>query len=95
MIPDVIFAKTSHQGIPARFEAGTPDIAGVVGLGAAIDYLESVGLPGNAAYEHGLLDYATAALEPINDSRQKLLWNAPIPKLHSPFSCSDPAQPRH
>jgi SufS family cysteine desulfurase len=69
MIRDVTFAKTSYQGIPAKFEAGTPDIAGVVGLGAAIDYLESVGLPGIAAYEHKLLEYATAALAPIKGLR--------------------------
>ena len=62
MINDVTFAKTTYNGIPAKFEAGTPDIAGVVGLGAAIDYLMNLGLPGIAAYEHELLEYATPAL---------------------------------
>ncbi|MET3353100.1 UNVERIFIED_ORG: cysteine desulfurase/selenocysteine lyase [Xanthobacter viscosus] len=65
MIKDVTFAKTVYQGLPERFEAGTPDIAGAVGLGAAVDYLQQVGLPAIAAYEHALLDYATAGLEEI------------------------------
>ena len=65
MISDVTFAKTSYHGIPAKFEAGTPDIAGVVGLGAAIDYLMSLGLPAIAAYEHELLEYATPLLASI------------------------------
>ena len=62
MIRDVRFERTSYQNAPEKFEAGTPDIAGVVGLAAAIDYLETAGLPAIAAYEHGLLDYATQAL---------------------------------
>jgi len=65
MIKDVRFEKTIYQHAPEKFEAGTPDIAGVVGLGAAIDYLFKVGLPGIAAYEHGLLEYATQALGTI------------------------------
>lgn len=65
MIRDVTFAKTTYQGIPQKFEAGTPSIAGVVGLGAAIDYLTRLGLPAIAAYEHQLLDYATAALATV------------------------------
>jgi cysteine desulfurase/selenocysteine lyase len=62
MIRDVRFEKTLYQNAPEKFEAGTPDIAGVVGLGAAIDYLFQVGIPALAAYEHSLLDYATQAL---------------------------------
>jgi SufS family cysteine desulfurase len=65
MIKDVRFEKTIYQHAPEKFEAGTPDIAGVVGLGAAIDYLFKVGIPGIAAYEHGLLEYATQALATI------------------------------
>jgi SufS family cysteine desulfurase len=65
MIKDVRFEKTSYQHAPEKFEAGTPDIAGVVGLGAAIDYLFKVGIPGIAAYEHALLEYATQALATI------------------------------
>jgi cysteine desulfurase / selenocysteine lyase len=65
MIKDVRFEKTIYQHAPEKFEAGTPDIAGVVGLGAAIDYLFKVGIPGIAAYEHALLEYATQALATI------------------------------
>jgi SufS family cysteine desulfurase len=65
MIKDVRFEKTIYQNAPEKFEAGTPDIAGVVGLGAAIDYLFKVGIPGIAAYEHALLEYATQALATI------------------------------
>jgi cysteine desulfurase / selenocysteine lyase len=65
MIKDVRFEKTTYQNAPEKFEAGTPDIAGVVGMGAAIDYLFKVGIPGIAAYEHALLEYATQALATI------------------------------
>ncbi|RYD65126.1 MAG: SufS family cysteine desulfurase [Verrucomicrobiaceae bacterium] len=65
MIRDVTFEKTVYNNAPEKFEAGTPDIAGVVGLGAAIDYLFSVGIPAIAAYEHSLLEYATAAMASI------------------------------
>ncbi len=65
MIKDVRFEKTVFQHAPEKFEAGTPDIAGVVGLGAAIDYLFKVGIPAIAAYEHALLEYATHALSAI------------------------------
>jgi SufS family cysteine desulfurase len=65
MIRDVRFEKTLYQNAPEKFEAGTPDIAGVVGLGAAIDYLFRLGIPALAAYEHSLLDYATQALATV------------------------------
>ena len=65
MIQDVTFAKTTYQSHPQKFEAGTQDIAGVVGLGAAVDYLLARGLPAIAAYEHELLEYATAALATV------------------------------
>jgi selenocysteine lyase/cysteine desulfurase len=65
MIKDVHFEKTTYQNAPEKFEAGTPDIAGVIGLGAAIDYLFKVGIPSITAYEHSLLDYATQALATI------------------------------
>jgi SufS family cysteine desulfurase len=65
MIRDVTFEKTVYQDAPEKFEAGTPDIAGVVGLGAAIDYLFNLGIPALAAYEHSLLDYATQALATV------------------------------
>lgn len=64
MIRRVTFAKTEFAPPPFRFEAGTPNIAGAIGLGAAIDYVESIGLEAIAAQEQHLLDYATArALE--------------------------------
>src|SRR5262249_39830263 len=58
MIADVTFEKTVYQGPPERFEAGTGNIADAVGLGAAIDYVESIGMAVIAAYEHELLLYA-------------------------------------
>ena len=59
MIADVTFEKTIYQGPPDRFEAGTGNIADAVGLGAAIDYVQGVGMDRIAAYEHELLVYAT------------------------------------
>ncbi len=65
MIRDVRFDRTVFQNAPEKFEAGTPDIAGSVGLGAAIDYLSGIGLPAIAAYEHALLDYATGLISEV------------------------------
>ena len=65
MIRNVTFAKTTYQNAPEKFEAGTPDIAGAVGLGAAIDYLHNIGLAPIAAYEHDLLVYATELLQTV------------------------------
>ena len=62
MIADVTFEKTVYQPAPMRFEAGTGNIADAVGLGAAIAYLDRIGMPAIAAYEHHLLEYATAGL---------------------------------
>jgi len=62
MILTVSFEKTSYNTLPYRFEAGTPHIAGAVGLGAAVDYVESIGLDRIAQHEHELLDYATSQL---------------------------------
>jgi cysteine desulfurase/selenocysteine lyase len=62
MIVDVTFEKTTYQQSPARFEAGTGNIADAVGLGAALDYVEQIGLESIAAHEHELLNYATAGL---------------------------------
>ncbi len=59
MIADVTFEKTIYQEAPERFEAGTGNIADAVGLGAAIDYVESIGMEVIARYEHDLLVYAT------------------------------------
>jgi cysteine desulfurase/selenocysteine lyase len=65
MIRTVSFEKTTYNTIPYKFEAGTPDIAGGIGLGAAVDYLQSIGLDNIAAYEHDLLEYGTALLSRI------------------------------
>lgn len=62
MIADVTFEKTSYQPAPARFEAGTGNIADAVGLGAALDYVNEIGRENIAAYEHDLLNYGTAKL---------------------------------
>ncbi|HKR56577.1 MAG TPA: cysteine desulfurase [Gemmatimonadales bacterium] len=62
MIRSVTFAKTTYAPIPAKFEAGTPDIGGVVGLGAAVDYLGALDRNAAAAYEQDLLEYATKQL---------------------------------
>jgi cysteine desulfurase/selenocysteine lyase len=59
MVREVSFEHTEFMPAPARFEAGTPDIAGAIGLGVAVDFLRSVGLDAVAAHEHALLDYAT------------------------------------
>jgi cysteine desulfurase/selenocysteine lyase len=62
MIQDVTFEKTTFHGPPGRFEAGTGNIADAVGLGAAIDYLMTIGMSNIAAYEHELLGYMTQGL---------------------------------
>jgi cysteine desulfurase/selenocysteine lyase len=62
MIVDVTFEKTVYQPPPGRFEAGTGSIADAVGLGAAIDYLEQIGMENIARHEHDLLIYATRLL---------------------------------
>jgi cysteine desulfurase / selenocysteine lyase len=65
MIRSVTFEKTTYNDLPYKFEAGTPDIAGGIGLGAAVDYVTRLGIEKIAAYEHELLLYATEALERI------------------------------
>ena len=69
MIRSVTFEKTTYNDLPYKFEAGTPDIAGVIGLGAAIDYLDQIGMDAVAAHEHDLLEYGTRALESISGLR--------------------------
>ena len=59
MIREVSFAKTTYNDLPFKFEAGTPHIAGGIGLGAAVDYVSQIGLPAIAAHESALLAYAT------------------------------------
>jgi cysteine desulfurase/selenocysteine lyase len=69
MIRSVTFEKSTWNDLPYKFEAGTPDIAGAVGLGAALDYIGGVGLAGIARHEADLLAYATAALEEMPGAR--------------------------
>jgi cysteine desulfurase/selenocysteine lyase len=65
MISSVTFEKTIYNVIPYKFEAGTPNIAGVYGMGAALDYVDQIGLANIASYEHALLAYATEAINQI------------------------------
>ena len=65
MIKSVTFEKTIYNDIPNRFEAGTPNIAGTIGLGVSIDYLVSIGIENIAKHEKELLDYATQEIRKI------------------------------
>jgi cysteine desulfurase/selenocysteine lyase len=69
MIRSVTFAKTTYNELPFKFEAGTPDIAGAIGLHAAIQYVKGLGLNRVAAHEHELLDYATKTLSAMDGVR--------------------------
>ena len=69
MILSVSFEKTTYNALPYKFEAGTPNIAGSIGLGAALDYVSSIGLPNIAAHEQDLLHYATSRLMEIDGLR--------------------------
>ena len=69
MILSVSFEKTTYNALPYKFEAGTPDIAGVIGLASALDYVSALGLKNIAAHEHDLLEYATARLGEIRGLR--------------------------
>lgn len=62
MIAEVTFEKTTYAGLPHKFEAGTPNICGGIAFGAALDYLNAIGMDRIAAYEHELLAYATEQL---------------------------------
>ncbi len=65
MIAEVRFEKTTYADLPHKFEAGTPNIAGGIAFGAALDYMNAIGFETIAAYEQELLDYATTALKAI------------------------------
>jgi cysteine desulfurase/selenocysteine lyase len=69
MIKMVTFEKTTFADLPHKFEAGTPNIAGFIGLGAALDYVEAVGRPRIAAYERELLGYAAASMKSVPGMR--------------------------
>ena len=69
MIKSVTFEKTLYNDLPYKFEAGTPNIAGAIGLGAAVDYITEIGLDRISDYEQGLLDYGTECLSSIEGLR--------------------------
>ena len=69
MIDVVTFEKTTYADLPFKFEAGTPHISGIIGMGAGIDYINALGLGNIAAHEHDLLEYGTAKLGEINSLR--------------------------
>ena len=66
MIKSVTFEKTTYNSLPYKFEAGTPNIGGAIGLGAAIDYITDIGMDRMSAYEHDLLKYGTERLSTIS-----------------------------
>jgi cysteine desulfurase / selenocysteine lyase len=65
MIRSVTFGKTEYNDLPYKFEAGTPNIAGAIGLGAALDYVSAIGMAAIGAHEQGLLEYATRSVSRI------------------------------
>jgi cysteine desulfurase/selenocysteine lyase len=65
MILSVTFEKTTYNAIPYKFEAGTPNIAGTIALGAAVDYLSGLGMERIGVHEHALLEHGTALLKEI------------------------------
>jgi cysteine desulfurase/selenocysteine lyase len=67
MISNVTFNKTEYADLPHKFEAGTPNIAGVIAFGSAIDYMNSIGFDNIESYEKTLLDYATESLKKITN----------------------------
>ena len=87
MIESVTFEKTTYAGLPFKFEAGTPHIAGAIGLGAAIDYVSGVGLDRIGAHESDILEYATARLGALNSVR--LIGTAPEKAAIVSFNLED------
>ncbi len=69
MIDQVTFERTTYAGLPAKFEAGTPHVAGGIGLGTALDYLMNIGMDAIAAYEHDLIGYAEEQLGAVDGLR--------------------------
>ena len=100
MIADVTFEKTIYQGPPERFEAGTGNIADAVGLGAALDYVEQIGMEVIARYEHDLLVYATEkmrlvpGLTFIGTAAEKACVLSFVLDGHRAAGCRQGARPR-
>ncbi len=74
MIKTVLFEKTTYNDLPYKFEAGTPNIAGSIGLASALNYISDIGIEKIANYEHSLLEYGTRMLNEIED--MKIIGNA-------------------
>ena len=89
MIETVQFDKTTYAELPNRHEAGTPDIAGVIGLGAAIDYVNEIGFAEIQQYEKELLDYATEQMQSISGLR--ILGTAPEKAAVLSFVLEEPS----
>jgi len=87
MILEVSFDKTIYNELPYKFEAGTPNISGVIGLGAAIDYLQGIGMRDIARYEHDLHDYMVAELRKVDGIR--LIGEARIAASVQSFQLDD------
>ena len=87
MIETVTFEKTTYADLPFKFEAGTPHIAGAIGLGAAIDYVAGIGLDRIGAHESDILEYATARLGALNSVR--LIGTAPEKAAIVSFNLED------
>jgi cysteine desulfurase/selenocysteine lyase len=88
MISSVTFAKTTYNVLPYKFEAGTPHISGAIGLGAAVDYVQGIGLEAIAAHEQELLAYAMERLIEVPGLR--LLGTAPYKASVLSFVLEDP-----
>ena len=69
MIAEGSFEKTTYAGLPHKFEAGTPNICGGIAFGAALDYMNAIGIKNIAKYENELLTYATTRLKEISELR--------------------------
>src|SRR5207244_10809620 len=69
MISSVTFERTRYNVLPYKFEAGTPNIAGAIGLGTALEYVEALGLDRIAAHEHALLEHGTEEISQIERLR--------------------------
>ncbi len=87
MIETVTFEKTTYADLPFKFEAGTPHIAGAIGLGAAIDYVTRIGLDRIGAHESDILEYATGRLGALNSVR--LIGTAPEKAAIVSFNLED------
>ena len=88
MIAEVSFEKTTYADLPHKFEAGTPNIAGGIAFGAAIDYMNQIGFEAIAAYEGELLAYATDQLKQIEGIEKRRQES--LPKTLGPEACGQP-----